>query len=72
MRGVCRHTTLFEANKVGTRHPSRVLWGSRCWVEEAPGDGPDFVEEANCHCSSLVVDRVCSGEETKMGVDFFG
>ena len=41
-------------------------------MEEAPGDGSDFVEESDCSGGLGDVDGTCSGEETKVGVDLFG
>jgi hypothetical protein len=42
---------------------------SRFRVEEAPGEGSDFVEELDGGGGLCAVDGVGSGEETKMGVD---
>jgi len=41
-------------------------------VEEAPGDGPDLVEEIDGGLSARAVDRACSDEKTEVGIDFIG
>ena len=43
----------------------------RFWVEQAPGDGSDVVEELEGFIGSRTFDRACAHEETEMGVDLF-
>ena len=41
-------------------------------MEEAPGDGTDFVEETECSGRLSAVEGTSPDEETEMGVDLFG
>ena len=40
-------------------------------MQEAPGDGSDLVEEIEGSLGAGDVDGACTGEEAKVGVDFF-
>ena len=75
MCGKCRVVGGAMGNIVrpGTPIEASFACCERLWfrVEEAPGEGTNFVEDLDGGGGLCGVDSACTGEEAKMGVDLF-